>query len=96
VKPFNLVVAGNRGALDRDSVDRNPIRQQQLQHVFVTGITTVFASIADDENNLAARLFAFVQVERRRQNGIIEDVGFLFWSVDNGGTRLFWDPWDRW
>src|ERR1035438_3249656 len=94
MQPFDLVITGNGRTLDRNSVDGNPVGEQQLQHVLVAGVAAVFASIADDKNNPAALFVALAQIESGRQNSVIQYVRFLFRSVNNGSSRLFWNTVD--
>src|SRR5580704_4842072 len=83
----DLAEAGQGSAVDDYRSHLDVTGLEQAQHVAIAGLAAQFASIADDEDYLSAGALALAQVQRRPQNGVIENVGLFRWSVDRLDDR---------
>ena len=67
-----------------------------MQHAAITGLAAQFASIADDEDDFAARALALAQVQSGAQDGVIQNMRFAGRSVDGrDGRSAHGKPVDR-
>ena len=87
----DFVVHRHRRCIDADAINRDTVRQQDLQHLRVTGAAAVFLAIADDEDDLAAGRRSDAPVparpsESRRSAHEIRASGVMTWI--RAGNRL--------
>src|SRR5207248_3918979 len=74
---LKFVVNRNGAAAYANGVNHDVVGEQDLEHIAIAGIAAVFASIADDENHLAAFPRPLGKVESSFQNSVVQYMRFL-------------------
>src|SRR5271169_2051591 len=80
---FKLLKNGQGAAIDDHRSHLDVAGLQQVQHSGITGLAAHFPAITDDEDYFSAGTLALAEIQRRAQDGVIQNVRL-------SGRRIDW------